>query len=439
MTGNLRTLIHNLGVVIVRNPVEILVSLAAFLLSVLLYEKILAEYVVSDNPFLAPVIFAIPYILNRINSKKIIFPVLYFLSALSILIFFCKNTASLFETGVYPVLLIIALAAVASFRNIKDNRLFVDNFLRFFKNLIFALISAGAATLLLMALTASVIYLFDVFKESSDDIYFYIANISIFVAAPLVFLYLDHEWESGKSSIKDFNISGISDIVINYILSPALILYTLILYVYIAVVAVTWSLPKGNVAIMVIGFIITAFSVKALLPLLDRQNFKGFFRYLSYISVLPIILFWIGIIYRIRQYGFTEERVYLLVTGAIITYTVFEFLKERPGSYLRIGYTVLIAGALFTFMPWISARDIGIRSQRNRLEAIVVQLGMTISDGKISFPASFDNRPESEKMEQICDIMDYLKVQWGREKMSETYGFSDGKEFKKAVENLSPQ
>ncbi len=439
MTGNLRTLIHNLGVVIVRNPVEILVSLAAFLLSVLLYEKILAEYVVSDNPFLAPVIFAIPYILNRINGKKIIFPVLYFLSALSILIFFCKNTASLFETGVYPVLLIIALAAVASFRNIKDNRLFVDNFLRFFKNLIFALISAGAATLLLMALTASVIYLFDVFKESSDDIYFYIANISIFVAAPLVFLYLDHEWETGKSSIKEFNISGISDIVINYILSPALILYTVILYVYIAVVAVTWSLPKGNVAIMVIGFIITAFSVKALLPLLDRQNFKGFFRSLSYISVLPLILFWIGIIYRIRQYGFTEERVYLLVSGVIITYAVFEFLKERPGSYLRIGYIVLIVGALFTFMPWISARDIGIRSQRSRLEATVVQLGMTISDGKISFPASFDNRPESEKMEQICDIMDYLKVQWGREKMSETYGFSDGKEFKKAVENLSPQ
>ena len=439
MTGNLRTMIHNLGVVIVRNPVEILVSLSAFLVSVLLYEKILPEYVVSDNPFLAPVIFAIPFILNRINSKKIIFPVLYFLSAFSILIFFCKNTASLFETGVYPVLLIISLAAVVSFRNIKDNRLFIDNSLKFFKNLIFALISAGAATLLLIALTASIIYLFDVFRESSDHIYFYIANISLFVGAPLVFLYLDHEWESGKSSIKDFNISGISDIVINYILSPALILYTLILYVYIAVVAVTWSLPKGNVALMVIGFIITAFSVKALLPLLDRQNFKGFFRYLSYISVLPITLFWIGIIYRIRQYGFTEERVYLLVTGAIITYTVVEFLKERSGSYLRIGYTVLIAGAIFTFAPWISAKDIGIKSQKNRLEASVVQLGMKISDGKISFPASFENRPESEKIEQICDILDYLKVQWGKEKIAERYGFSDGKEFKKAVENLSPQ
>ncbi len=439
MTGNLRTLIHNLGVVIVRNPVEILVSLAAFFVSLLLYEKILPEYVVSDNPFLAPVIFAIPYILNRINCKKIICPVLYFLSALSVLIFFCKNTASLFETGVYPVLLIITLAAVASFRNIKENSLFVDNFLRFFKNLIFALISAGAAILLLMALSASVIYLFDIFKESSDDIYFYIANISLFIAAPLVFLYLDHEWETGKSRSKEFNISGISDIVINYILSPALILYTIILYVYIAVVAFTWSLPKGNVALMVIGFIITAFSAKALLPLLERQNFKGFFKYLSYISVPPIILFWIGAIYRISQYGFTEERVYLLVSGAIITYIVFEFLKERPGSYLRIGYTVLIAGVIFTFAPWISARDIGIRSQRNRLEVTVSQMGMTISDGKISFPASFDYKSENEKLEQVYDIMDYLKVQWGKEKMSETYGFSDGKEFKKASEGLLPQ
>ncbi|MCK9303822.1 MAG: DUF4153 domain-containing protein [Bacteroidales bacterium] len=432
MSANLKTLIRNLWVVVLQNPVEIAVSLTAFLVSVLMYEDVIPEYAISDNLLLAPVVFAIPYILNRIGPGKILFKILYLLSIFCALFFFCRSNSNFSETFMFPALIIITLAAVSAFRNTRDNILFFKSFLKFWKNLIFALISAGAGALLLMALSTSVTYLFDLFREFSSNINFYIANVAMFIGAPVVFLYLDYEWEPGMNKIRAFNISGISDILINYLLSPALILYTVILYVYIDYIALTWSLPKGNVAVMVTAFVVISFLVRGLLPILERQNFKQFYRYLGYISVIPLILFWTGAIYRVNQYGFTEARVYLLVTGAIMTYTVITFLKESTASYLRIGYAIVVAGLIFTFVPWMSAGDTGIRSQQNRLDKTLSESGLSPVNGKIPLTGREVSTIDSVKLEQICDILDYLEKYSGSKITADKYGFFNGKEFKKA-------
>ena len=433
MNGNLRTFLHNLGVVIVRNPVEIIISLSASLLAVLLYEKVLPEHSFSHNLALAPVIFAIPYIVNRLNCSKITVNIIYALSAFSAVIFFCENSGRWFNTGIYPAMLVITLAAISAYRNTKDNTLYFKEFLKFLKDLIFALTTATVAFLLLMAISSSVIYLFDIFKDHSNAINFYSAIFCYFIAAPAFFIYLDHVWDSARGEAKVLDISGISDIVVNYILSPALIIYTVILYLYIAVVTFTWSLPKGNLALMVFAFVMTAYLVKGILPLLGRVFFKGFYQSLSYISLIPLILFWIGAIYRINQYGFTEGRVYLLACGAIMTFTVISFLSARWGSFLKIAYAIVIVGLIFTFTPWISARDIGIRSQQNRLESLVSKLGITGVKAKINIPENLMGKLNTLKLEQACDILDYLKKYCDKEALMSKYGFSDGKELRKAA------
>ena len=90
MKINFRTVLDNLMVIIVRNPVEILISVAFFILSSLTYENIIDVKIYGENLFLAPLIFANAFILNKLyprGYKRVI----YFLSALFIAIPFIVN------------------------------------------------------------------------------------------------------------------------------------------------------------------------------------------------------------------------------------------------------------------------------------------------------------------------------------------------------------
>jgi hypothetical protein len=94
--------------------------------------------------------------------------------------------------------------------------------------------------------------------------------------------------------------------------------------------------------------------------------YHWFYNRASWLVLPAQIMFWIGTVYRINEYGFTEARVYLVMAGVVITATTFMFFSNRWGRY---PYVIALAVGLFgivTYIPGITASDIGRMSQERR-------------------------------------------------------------------------
>ena len=149
------------------------------------------------------------------------------------------------------------------------------------------------------------------------------------------------------------------DTLANYVITPALLIYTLILYLYFLTILVQGSLPRGGIAYLVFIFTLIAVGVKAYQPLLGKRLYDWFFNHFQWISLPALIMFWIGTGYRIHQYGYTQARIYLLLCGVIMTLTVLMFFSKKWGRYLYATLFAILLLAGFTYLPGITARDWG--------------------------------------------------------------------------------
>ena len=172
----------------------------------------------------------------------------------------------------------------------------------------------------------------------------YSSSIAFAGILPLLFLLFNREKEEEEGVNKLF------DVLLNYVLSPALLIYAVILYLYFVKVAVLWSLPKGAVAYIVVSFISATFILKSCQPFLERRYYDWFYRYSGWAVLPALVMYWVGTFYRINQYGYTEARVYLVVVGAILTGTVLLFFFRRTAHYL---YAVVLAVVLLSFVTYI--------------------------------------------------------------------------------------
>ena len=160
--------------------------------------------------------------------------------------------------------------------------------------------------------------------------------------------------------------SKLFDVLLNYVLSPALLIYAVILYLYFIKIAVLWSLPKGAVASIVVSFTAAAFILKGCQVFLTRRYYDWFYDHAS-LAVFPaLVMFWIGTLYRIREYGFTEPRVYLVVVGLILTGAAVLFSVKRWASYLYVACWAILLLASVTYIPGMTAKNIEHISQMSR-------------------------------------------------------------------------
>ena len=77
-------------------------------------------------------------------------------------------------------------------------------------------------------------------------------------------------------------------------------------------------------------------------------------------------MFWVGVGCRWSDYGLTENRVYLIACGLIMTACMGLFLSRRTGRYLYVTLTAIVILALFTYIPGLTPRDIERWSQSGR-------------------------------------------------------------------------
>lgn len=156
------------------------------------------------------------------------------------------------------------------------------------------------------------------------------------------------------------------NIFVNYVFTPAILIYGIVLYLYIIRIVFDWSLPKGGVAYMVIGFVAALFLFKGC-RLLTEQRFLNFiYDKASWIALPTLVLLWVSWGNRVSEYGFTVNRVYLAVVGSLLTAMAVYFLFRRTASYRYALWTGIFLCAVVTYIPGITATDIESHSQSGR-------------------------------------------------------------------------
>ena len=212
-------------------------------------------------------------------------------------------------------------------------------------------------------------------------------------------------------------------IVVDRVLSTALVIYAVILYGYIFRILIKWELPNGGVAYIVLAFLFVALVCYLLRIQVKNRHYEWFYKFFPAIAVPPLVLLWIGTFRRIGEYGITEDRFYLLVFAALVTLFVAMLVRERTRRFQLMVLVVVASAILFTFIPGIRARDFGIRSQMSRLDKMLPDV---LEDGQ--FPKIVDYHKlakdtiQCKYIEESYGAWTYLKGQMDSTAFSQHYG-----------------
>ena len=422
----IRIFIGKLGETLRLAPAEIFTTVYAFVTFTLAYEKV--SPIQEEYIALAPLVFGLSFILNRLCHGK--WRLIYYLSPLVYVLFIKTDLKDWITSTEYIIALLICPLAVILSDWIKENKRFAERIIRYLVDWVAAGLLALVAYLLVNAIVYSFGYIFDLHIPSKFSFYAFLS--ASILLTPLCFLTFNRQSEQTP----DRPIPGNSflDILARYVLTPAAWIYTIILYLYFVRIAITWSLPRGGIAYLVFGFILFATILKALQPLLQKQPCKWFYERFSLISLPALIMFWIGVGYRINQYGLTEDRIYLIVCGVIMTLTIGLFFSHRWGRYLYATLSAVVLLALFTYIPGIRAGQLGLLSQNLRAERLIDRLQLADATGKIA-PIK---RPDSDSIHKkdyrdLYNTLSYLEEHDKSESLKERYGIAGSHSFQTEI------
>lgn len=320
---------------------------------------------VDDHPIwnllrYAPVVFLLACIFHA-QAKWRVMRWLYYLSPLLLIPCYGMNE-TLASYPYFFTLLIVQLLYVLATSG-KDDRSFMEGAVRYVKSVGTAFVLSLTIWLTLWAIIASIRYIFDVWEENLDELLRITQAIAHAFCLPLLFiLFKDVYGEKAMHVGKAFRI------LMDYVLSPALIVYAGILYLYIGKIVITFELPKGQVAYMVTAFVGFLFMLKGCQSFLEKRNYDWFYRWASWITLPTLALCWTGVAYRINEYGFTEPRVYLVAVVSVLTLMSLLFLVRRLSHYTLTAWSAVALFSILTYLPGITAKDIEAWSQTGRTE-----------------------------------------------------------------------
>lgn len=299
----------------------------------------------------------------------------------------------------------IALLVLLGFPFEKNNQGFTY---RNFTNL-FHLGLATAVWLLVFGLVAAILFtittLFNVEFSYSFYSHFY-TSLGIFTQ-PLFFLVFQQ-----RQAKSEMTLNRIFEILVNFVLAPALMIFTVLLYAYVVQIIFEGVLPKGMLANITLPYLLGGLGVYALRSICAKARWETFFKFYPYLAIVPIVLLWLAIDRRISAYAWTEQRIYLvaLATAITIAYAILTVPKIR--QYRLISAVVILA--IFAMTWVVKPQEIAYQSQTERFEQLLTKLNLSDSSGKIrddvDFVERLENMPKSELKDwkELDSVSDYL-------------------------------
>ena len=263
----------------------------------------------------------------------------------------------------------------------------------------------GLVSGLVAAILASISTLFNIDFSEWFQKHLY-SSITAF-CLPLFFLVFQQRQEN-----TEMTLNRSFDILVNFILAPALMIFTALLYAYVGKIILVGALPKGMVSNIALPYLVGGLGVYALRSISVKANWDSFFKFFPYLSIVPIILLWLAIDRRISAYAWTEQRIYLVALASAITiaYTILIIPKIR--QYRLISVVVMIA--IFAMTWGVNPKEIAYQSQTERFEHLLTKLNLSDGQGKIrddvDFVERLENMPKSElkDWEELDNVTFYM-------------------------------
>ena len=221
------------------------------------------------------------------------------------------------------------------------------------------------------------------FFNSGDSLFFRLTMYSFWFIAEIfgasLFLSL---LKKPDDNLENYEFPFIFNVLIKFVIIPLIIIYTGVLYIYMAKVLISMHLPKGLISHLVLWY--TAFSVAVMIlitPFTQKDKFfENFKKYFPYFSIPLIFASLFAVFQRTYQYGITENRYYVLISIFWLLFCMILYIGKMNITGIFISLITCLVISVYT--P-LSAKNVSNFSQSQRLKRMLVKYG-ALKDGKIS-------------------------------------------------------
>ena len=159
-----------------------------------------------------------------------------------------------------------------------------------------------------------------------------------------------------------------------YVLIPLMTIYLAILLVYEIKIIIIWSLPKGIVSSLILGYAVFGLLSLLLIHPIKDDTGNGWMRLFSrffYLMMIPlVVLLVLAIAKRTGMYGITESRYILMALAVWLAGITLYFLLSKEQNIKLIPISLCILALTITYGPQ-SAFSISKYSQTARLSHLM--------------------------------------------------------------------
>ena len=257
------------------------------------------------------------------------------------------------------------------------------------------------------------------FFNSGDSLFFRLTMYSFWFIAEIfgasLFLSL---LKKPDDNLENYEFPFIFNVLIKFVIIPLIIIYTGVLYIYMAKVLISMHLPKGLISHLVLWY--TAFSVAVMIlitPFTQKDKFfENFKKYFPYFSIPLIFASLFAVFQRTYQYGITENRYYVLISIFWLFFCMILYIRKMNITGIFISLITCLVISVYT--P-LSAKNVSNFSQSQRLKRMLVKYG-ALKDGKISKITQKLNNSEGSQiyttLQYISDNSTIAKLNFKNEK-----------------------
>ena len=334
--------------------------------------------------------------LFKILSYVITLPILYGIYELvyqenKVLAFYDNN----FIYFTLIAALVVGTSFVGKFNYHKDFVAYVAKILKAF------IISNIYSFIVFVGISGIIFALNSLFKFNFESTVYLRVAIFSFILFNVVTFFSD--FPKVRDSFTDYKYPKAFRILLVYIITPIVIIYTAILLAYFVKILVLWQIPNNLIVNLVIWF--ASFSIVYLffLSRVDSITFINKFKIVFPFTLFPLLgMMFFAIYLRIKEYGMTENRYIVIAVGLWIFLSLIYYIFYRENSNISIPIFLSVI-ILITGLGPASATSLSIRSQNARFEKLLRDNKM-IAGEEIKPNISI----ESEAKSQIVDIVSYM-------------------------------
>lgn len=370
----------------------------------------------------------------KFNKSNALFTVLAPTSLIMVLYYFFFTKDLDFIKGIQfaGVMIALIIGIFYSQRILHPKNGYEKYVIRIFSGLFLTVLYAGVLFFGIAAIIFTINSLFDANIDGKWFFYFFLMDTFIFGAL----MFLSKLPEAEETFEKEPYSRGLK-VLLLYIVIPLITIYTGILYVYFAKILITTEWPRGLVSNLVLWYSVVAAAVIFFLtPIVHENKLAKTFRIWFPRVLLPILgMMFVSIGKRILQYGFTENRYFVVLLGLWVLGIMIYFIVVRNISNIIIPITLSLVAIISVLGP-MSAFNVSAFSQNQRLTTLLEKNGMLVSceilpkpdiakedqENISSIVQFFENR-NLDKLKHVPDEYDYqdFKEVFGFEKTFDYY------------------